>query len=254
MAQPKTLAYLLAAACCYLRCDCMHAPDQPGHKPTSASPVTLDKVVVDGIQNDFLRQYIQNMTGYLQPQSDTHYPRCAMNDTAALNVAGDEQEGVAIVDFLLAQGADPNQLYNGQTSLHGAISREKIAIAMRLLAYPHIQIDTKNSDDRTPLCLAVCIGNAPIVQALLDKGANPHLLCNGMTPLHHVLSLSYTDRRRTLFKLLLQTPNIDPTLQNVNGQSAIDMAKSRYAILPPGSPDHTFMSYAIVAMEQKVTN
>ncbi|MEO1218918.1 MAG: ankyrin repeat domain-containing protein [Bacteroidota bacterium] len=250
----RRIAYLLIVACCYLRCDCGDVPAQPSHKPSTANTLALDKAVVDRIENDFLRQYIQSMTGYLQPQSATQYPRCAVNDAAALNIAGDEKEGVPIIDFLLAQGADPSQLHNGKTPLHCAISFGKQAIAMRLLAHPHIQIDTKNSDDKTPLCLAIRVGNTSLVQALLAQGANPNLPCNGMPPLHHVLHLPHSGLRRIILDLFLQLPNLDLTLQDDNGQSAIEMAKIRQALVMPGSPDHTFLSYAIAEMQQKVTN
>jgi uncharacterized protein len=78
--------------------------------------------------------------------------------------------------FLLNKGADPNlQGANGDTPLITAArsrSNQAVEVAGWLLGLG-AKVDGTNRKGETPLIIAVQTGNADMVKALLDAGANP---------------------------------------------------------------------------------
>ncbi|KAL8824082.1 MAG: hypothetical protein Q9191_005313 [Dirinaria sp. TL-2023a] len=70
-------------------------------------------------------------------------------------------------------------------------------------------VDTRDSQDTTPLMYAAAGGHAPAVQELLREGANPNLVCGrGNSSLHRAIAFNQVDVAR----LLLNHPNIDVNL------------------------------------------
>jgi len=86
----------------------------------------------------------------------------------ALHFAVPKMDG-RTVSHLLVAGADPNaRTANGLTALHLAADRAVIAA----LAVGGAEIDVPNDLGRTPLHQAALFRTAPVVEALLDAGAN----------------------------------------------------------------------------------
>ena len=81
--------------------------------------------------------------------------------------------GVATLERLLKQGADPNKRNdaNATALIWAATDLEKT----RLLLEHKADVNARSSDMRTPLMIAARRpGNAPLVKLLLDRGANPN--------------------------------------------------------------------------------
>ncbi len=100
---------------------------------------------------------------------------------------------VAKVRSLLAAGADPNEhsaLYLNETALHMAVLKSRLDVA-RLLIEHGADINAEASvfggigrrkHFGTPLHYAACVGQAAMVQLLLESGADPDLgpgICSG---------------------------------------------------------------------------
>jgi ankyrin repeat protein len=111
------------------------------------------------------------------------------------------------------------------TPLHRVQSAEKgIAVAQLLLKYPNrpIDINQKNIYDKTALHLACEMANEPMVDLLLDHGADPN--CPGpakCTPLH----VSIYSRRISIVKKLLER-GADTALRDSRGLDAITAANT----------------------------
>ena len=102
---------------------------------------------------------------------------------------------------LLAAGADPNARNNaGATALMWAVyDLEKT----QLLVDHGADVNAKSDNSRTPLMIAATRhGSAPVLQLLLDHGANPSAQAAGlfgmMTPLSEAAYASDADAMRTL--------------------------------------------------------
>jgi TolB-like protein len=80
------------------------------------------------------------------------------------------------VKSLLDSGADPNAKWSyagGDTPLLAAVGNSRLEAA-RLLIERGADVNlTRNGDKASPLHYAACVGNAGIVQLLLEKGADP---------------------------------------------------------------------------------
>ncbi|CAB0038135.1 unnamed protein product [Trichogramma brassicae] len=93
---------------------------------------------------------------------------------------------------LLKNGADPNLVFKGYTSLHVACNIRRDDLAELLLNIAKevdqvIQIDALDKKGRTPLHWALLNGKKQTTEALLRNGANTNLAdAEGLTPLHYI--------------------------------------------------------------------
>jgi len=84
-----------------------------------------------------------------------------------------------------------------------------------------IDINYKENDSGcTGLSISCLVGSLPVVQLLLDSGANPNIKCDdGNTPL--MLAAAFDDKK--ILNLLLRK-GADPFLKNNKGETAYDIA------------------------------
>lgn len=84
----------------------------------------------------------------------------------------------------------------------------------------HVKNINGDSKYGTPLMAAVFKGQVNLVQALLEKGANPNLAdVNKTTPLHYAVLL-----KNELLIELLMASNADTSLKDSRGKTALDYA------------------------------
>ena len=94
---------------------------------------------------------------------------------------------IEAIEKLVQAGADPASVdKDGRTPLHPAASRRGyLEVVTFLLSRPAVEVNKKNTWERTPLHFACdhCFSN--VVKALLDHGADPNMLDKyGDSPLH----------------------------------------------------------------------
>ena len=56
-------------------------------------------------------------------------------------------------------------------------------------------VNASNNEGVTPLCFASGMGLRRVVSALLERGANPNVRMEGVTPLHMATGITLTDQR-----------------------------------------------------------
>ncbi len=90
------------------------------------------------------------------------------------NGTGNEDEGRAALELLIAHGGNVNQVtgVGGMTPLHMAARRGTVAIAEALLK-AGAKIDAQDSNGETPLRRAVNCRKDAVVRLLISHGANP---------------------------------------------------------------------------------
>ncbi|MGO0305532.1 ankyrin repeat domain-containing protein [Endozoicomonas acroporae] len=97
------------------------------------------------------------------------------------------------VEVALAKGADPNTLVDGSTPLHEAAAAGHLAIVVVLLANgaaPNIL----GNGNYTALHRAAIAGHSAIVETLLASGADPNLKCmNGLTALQSAVDCGHLE-------------------------------------------------------------
>jgi len=96
---------------------------------------------------------------------------------------GPAQQGdISAASALISAGSDPNEIGsyqdNHETALHVAVGNSRLEMARFLIAHgANLNAEAYNqmqgTHDGTPLHYAACIGNAGMVQLLLESGANP---------------------------------------------------------------------------------
>jgi hypothetical protein len=124
------------------------------------------------------------------PKYESQVARPAPRRLSELFVAVKERDQARLQESLNA-GADPNQVAdNGWTALHEAVFIGDIAIVRLLIegganVNARVANDAKgNSNQWTPLLLAISYNRAGIVSELLQRGADPNLPdARGITPL-----------------------------------------------------------------------
>ncbi|OWW21468.1 ankyrin repeat domain-containing protein [Noviherbaspirillum denitrificans] len=157
-----------------------------------------------------------------------------------------------VVKTLLARGLDPNIIEHerGDTGLILALREESMDVVNVLVNAPNIDFEVKTRNGDTALMIACFKGFKPVVEAMLEKGAEVNR--PGWTPLHYAAANGHIDIVRLLLdksayidaespnkttpmmmaargghiyvvKLLLDE-GADATLKNELGMSAIDFA------------------------------
>jgi len=102
-------------------------------------------------------------------------------------MAASLKDGDALVDFLLATGADTNvKTNNGQTALHFCASKCNLDAARKLLAHK-ATARVKDKRGQLPLHRGAAVGNVPIIKLMLEHKSPINATdMDGSTALHHV--------------------------------------------------------------------
>ena len=82
----------------------------------------------------------------------------------------------------------------GKTALHEATLGEDEEVAL-LLIQSGADVNASNNEGVTPLCFASSMGLPRVMSALLERGANPNVRMEGVTPLHMSTGITLTDQR-----------------------------------------------------------
>ena len=109
-------------------------------------------------------------------------------------IQGDLKDIPRLLEVLFSAGADPNiKDKGGNTALHDATLGEDEEVAL-LLIQSGADVNVTNNEGVTPLCFASGMGLPRVVSALLERGANPNVRMEGITPLHMATGITLTDR------------------------------------------------------------
>ena len=128
----------------------------------------------------------------------------AQGCTALLRAAGGGHR--AVVDLLLARGADPKiAARSGATPLSAAVSMRQGDIVEQLLT-AGAPLEQRLPGDVTVLMLAAALGLPDLVARLLTAGADVHAGdAQGLAPLHCAALFGFTARERPRLVALLDT-------------------------------------------------
>lgn len=137
-----------------------------------------------------------------------------------LMMASSLKHADAIVDLLLAKGADVNKTNSaGQTVLHFCASKGNIDTARKLVAGG---ASARTRDRRSQLALhrAASVGSVPMIRLLLENKSPINTSdVDGMTPLHHAVAEGFGDAAIVLLKAGAESDR-----KNGEGLLAIEMA------------------------------
>ena len=156
--------------------------------------------------------------------------------SALLRAAGGGHR--ALVDLLLARGADPALAANtGATPLSAAVSMRQTEIVDRLLE-SGAGLEQRLPGEVTVLMLAAALGLPELVARLLQAGADLHATdAQGLTPLHCATLYGFTARDRTRLVALLDTlllAGADPQQSAAGGVTPLLLLLGARA--EPGTP------------------
>ena len=162
-------------------------------------------------------------------------PRDAAGRTPLMLAAGDGARGVA--QLLLDRGADCAATDDKcRTPLHHAAKGGWRGIAQLLFNTGKIDPNARDGKGRTPLHFAARVGSAGVVRMLLRKrigagtstsmGLGRRLDPNahdarGWTALHEAVE----ERHDEMVLALVQSPEVDPTMKNTEGETPLAMAR-----------------------------
>jgi len=127
---------------------------------------------------------------------------------------------LSLVQYLLSNGADPNQMTQWGTALHLAASLGAKEILDEILRHG-ADLEALDSFGRTPLVHAVVEGRTDIVEVLLKRGASPNPGDEVSSPLIFAILPGKTDIVR-----LLIAHGADPEWKGADGDTAIMLAAS----------------------------
>jgi ankyrin repeat protein len=118
---------------------------------------------------------------------------------------------------------------HGQTPLHLAAERDKLAVAMLLLDRG-ADVHARSDGGRTPLHLAARSASSSTVETLLERGgSDPNArTAKGRTALHYAASAARDgDEERREVLRILRDWGADPTVEDRDGETARDVAQKR---------------------------
>lgn len=141
--------------------------------------------------------------------------------TTALIIAASHGKA-DIVRALIDRGAYPNIAdADGWTALMYAAQTDDVETTQALLNAPTIIIDKRKTDGATALIIAATHGNADVVKALINRGANPNVADDdGRTLLMHAAGQDDP----TTVQVLLSEPEIDIDVKTHDGATALWIA------------------------------
>ena len=93
---------------------------------------------------------------------------------------------------LIKEGADVHAKITGTTALIVACGASFQEIALYILSIPSINVNATGDNGWTALCLAANVGLGTVVRVLLEKGADPNIICVG-SPLYHACGGSHKE-------------------------------------------------------------
>ncbi len=137
--------------------------------------------------------------------------------TYDLNWAVREQRTAAIA-ALLALGARPDEKVAGTTLLHLAAGNNWLP-TLRVLLCARPSLEITDLDGATALHVSILQSHTPIVEALLDAGADIEARKESFTPLHLAISEHLIDLVQTLLNR-----GASPTAEADNGINALHLA------------------------------
>lgn len=119
----------------------------------------------------------------------------------ALHMAASLKDGDAMVDFLLAKGADPNvKTSTSSTALFFASSKGNIDTARKLIAHK-ATARVKDKRGQMPLHRAAAVGNVPILKLLLQNKSPVNATdIDGSSALHHAIAEGHGEAAIELLK------------------------------------------------------
>lgn len=143
-------------------------------------------------------------------------------------ISASVKDSDAIIDLLLARGADINQTNNqSQTALHFIASKNNIDLARKLLS-PDMKpkpasVRVKDKRGQYPLHRAAAIGSVPMINLLLQHKSPINASDNaGYTPLHHAVAEGHGHAAVALLKAGAETDKKD-----MDGYLALDLAPDK---------------------------
>ena len=144
-------------------------------------------------------------------------------DSTAISEAGSNND-FAMIQYLVEKGAEIDIVNGyGRTPLIQAARKNNAETMAFLLEKGAKKLDVAGMGGKTALHYACYEESLKNISLLLEKGANPNIQDDyGNTPLHYVI---YT-KKEELVKPFLQV-NIDLTVKNKKGQTALDIAEGK---------------------------
>lgn len=144
----------------------------------------------------------------------------------------EEKACLPFLDMLLKKGADVRSRdENGKTPLHYACRRGNYLLASRLLQERNIEVNAPDQRGRTPLFMAIQAGYAgsKTIEALAaDKRTNLNLRSGGTTALIYAVEQAQEEAAiAEVVGCLLAIPRLNASLQNEQGQTALEVAGKR---------------------------
>ncbi len=92
--------------------------------------------------------------------------------TIAHDFCSKRGDRLAIAQRLLSAGANPRQLYNGDTVLHDCATRGDAPLLYRLLQHSPDAVDIRNNNQDTPLAVAARMADPDTAYMLISAGAD----------------------------------------------------------------------------------
>lgn len=131
-----------------------------------------------------------------------------------------------MVDFLCEDAVINLKNEDGETPLTLAIKEKNMGIIELVMG--RAKADLPNDNDETPLMLAVSYGyEQTFLKQLIDAGANPNRLSNGVTPLFRAV-----EKENVRSAAMLVRNGADPSVANTNGDIPLYQAvKLNHSVL-----------------------